>query len=115
MNKLLKQKLHVKIGDRVQIQAGNHKGLIGTIISVNTSKLTATVDSVPSRKKLVTNSSNNNKEIEIQNNIHISNLMLWDNKINKASRIGYKIIDNKKIRYFKKSGNILENLKESKN
>jgi hypothetical protein len=33
--------------------------------------------------------------------------MLWDEKNNKAGRIGYKLIENIKRRYFKKSGNIL--------
>jgi ribosomal protein L24 len=33
--------------------------------------------------------------------------MLWDKEANKASKIGYKIIDNAKIRYFKKSGNVV--------
>jgi ribosomal protein L24 len=35
----------------------------------------------------------------------MSNFLLWDEKNNKASRIGYKLIENIKQRYFKKSGN----------
>ena len=38
--------------------------------------------------------------------IHLSNLMLWDAQKNVASKIGHKIINEKKYRYFKKSGNI---------
>jgi len=33
--------------------------------------------------------------------------MLWDTDANNASRIGYKILENKKQRYFKKSGNLV--------
>jgi ribosomal protein L24 len=33
--------------------------------------------------------------------------MLWDKENNKSGRIGYKIVDGKKVRYFKKSGNII--------
>jgi large subunit ribosomal protein L24 len=47
------------------------------------------------------------KRVELQVPIHISNVMLWDNESNKSSRIGYKLIDTKKQRYFKKSGNIV--------
>ena len=34
--------------------------------------------------------------------------MLWDEQNNEASRIGYKLTENIKNRYFKKSGNILK-------
>ena len=45
--------------------------------------------------------------MEVPIGIHISNLMLWDNEQNLSSRIGYKIVDDKKQRYFKKSGNLV--------
>eukprot|EP01041_Mallomonas_annulata_P000056 gene56-60_t len=47
------------------------------------------------------------KKVELQIPIHISNVMLWDKEENIAGRIGYKMIDNQKRRYFKKSGNLL--------
>jgi len=40
--------------------------------------------------------------------IHISNVMLWDKQSNSTSRVGFKVVDNLKKRYFKKSGNLLE-------
>jgi hypothetical protein len=33
--------------------------------------------------------------------------MLWDKIAQVTSRIGHKMVDNKKVRYFKKSGNII--------
>jgi ribosomal protein L24 len=45
--------------------------------------------------------------MELQIPIHISNVMLWDKEANLSSKIGYKLINNEKKRYFKKSGNIL--------
>jgi large subunit ribosomal protein L24 len=45
---------------------------------------------------------------EIQIPIHSSNVMLWDKEKNMASKIGYKIVNDKKVRYFKKSGNIVQ-------
>jgi ribosomal protein L24 len=33
---------------------------------------------------------------------------LWDKEANVASKIGYKIVNEKKVRYFKKSGNIVQ-------
>ena len=33
--------------------------------------------------------------------------MLWDKEANISSKIGYKLLDGKKQRYFKKSGNFV--------
>jgi ribosomal protein L24 len=33
--------------------------------------------------------------------------MLWDTEKNESSRIGYKIVNGKKQRYFKKSNNLV--------
>lgn len=92
------KKCHVKLGDRVKIIAGDNKGTIGNISFLNREKKIALVDS------LETNTENSKKKVR---SIHISNLMLWDNVSNIASRVGIKIVENKKKRYFKKSGNIL--------
>lgn len=106
MNK--KHKFHVKIGDKIKIISGNQKGLVGTIKSLITKKSVAIIDGILPRIKFKKENSNSEaKKIEIQVPIHTSNLMLWDDKNNKASRIGYKLIENIKKRYFKKSGNIL--------
>jgi len=39
--------------------------------------------------------------------IHLSNVMLWDKETNVASKIGYKLFDGQKKRYFKKSGKVV--------
>lgn len=106
MNK--KHKFHVKIGDKIKIISGNQKGLVGTIKLLITKKSVAIIDGILPRIKYKKDNSNSEaKKVEIQLPIHTSNLMLWDDKNNKASRIGYKLIENIKKRYFKKSGNIL--------
>jgi len=108
---------HVKIGDKVKILTGNQKGLIGTILSLDKKHQTAVIDSVKDRQRYLSKKERekeeqlNTEEISIfkklKINIHISNLMLWDKKANLASRIGYKFIEKKKVRYFKKSGNLV--------
>ncbi len=106
MNK--QHKFHVKIGDKIKIIAGNQKGSVGTIKSLITKKSVAIIDGIlPRIKYQKQNSNSETKKIEIPLFIHISNLMLWDEKNNKAGRIGYNLIENIKKRYFKKSGNIL--------
>lgn len=107
------KKNHVKIGDKVQVLSGNQKGVIGTIQSLLPKQSIVYIDGILPRLKRVkakqkeetTNSEAN--QIELQIPIHISNVMLWDNQSNQASRIGYKMVDEKKRRYFKKSGNFV--------
>lgn len=102
---------HVKVGDTVKIIAGAQKGTIGIISFINQKKAIATISTVEKRikflKKQNSNSENAPKSIEIPKYIHVSNLMLWDNASNNCSRIGYKIVNDQKKRYFKKSGYIL--------
>jgi large subunit ribosomal protein L24 len=101
-------KFHVKVGDKIKIIAGNEKGLVGVIKALITKNSTAIIDGILPRVKYKKQNSNSQaQKIEIELPVHISNLMLWDEKNNKAGRIGYKLIENIKRRYFKKSGNIL--------
>lgn len=99
-----KQNTHLKVGDRVQVIAGNQKGLLGNIVTLNFKKATAILDSIKPRKK---RNKKTQEEIDLQIPIHVSNIMLWDTTVNKASRVGYKFQNDEKKRYFKKSGNTL--------
>ena len=100
--------MHIKIGDKIKVIAGNQKGLVGNISSIDKTNLLINVDSISPRIKQVKNKEGGEpKKMEIQIGIHLSNIMLWDTLANKANRIGYKIINGEKKRYFKKSGNII--------
>ncbi len=101
-----KQKLSIKKGDVVKVIAGDQKGLMGNILSINYKKLTAILSTTKLRKKF-SKKTQESKEKQIPIAIHISNLMMWDQEKELVSRIGFKLINGKKERYFKKSGNIL--------
>jgi large subunit ribosomal protein L24 len=101
-------KSHIKIGDKVQVIAGNQKGFIGVVNSILKKKSIVFIDGILPRIKYIKNpQGGEQKRVELQVPIHISNIMLWDNELNKPSRIGHKLVDTKKQRYFKKSGNIV--------
>jgi large subunit ribosomal protein L24 len=103
-----KTKNHVKIGDKVQIISGNQKGKVGTINAIFKKNSLVYIENVPPRlKKLKQSKEVDKKEIRLEIPIHISNVMIWDTEANQPSRIGYKTIENKKVRYFKKSGNFM--------
>ena len=103
------QKNHVKKGDQVKVISGEQKGFLGIIRSVVKKKFSVILEGITPRIKYIKSSTQNqeSKKIEIPILIHVSNVMLWDKQNNVASRIGYKIVDNKKLRYFKKSGNLI--------
>ena len=99
---------HLKIGDKVKVLTGNNKGFIGKVGSVNSKDSTITIEGIIPRIKYIKDrQSGDSKKLELQLAIHWSNVMLWDNASNKASRIGYKVVEGKKVRYFKKSGNLV--------
>jgi large subunit ribosomal protein L24 len=101
-------KTHVKVGDKVKVTTGSQKGFIGTINSIISNKSLVIIEGILPRIKYTKNRQGGDPvKKEIPMSIHISNVMLWDKEANIASKIGYKIVDNKKVRYFKKSGNLL--------
>ena len=104
----MKNKLHIKVGDKVKIISGDQKGYIGVIKTILSKKSVVFIEGILPRIKYTKNKQGGDpQKIEIQTSIHISNIMLWDNQSNSASRVGYKLIENAKKRYFKKSGNLV--------
>ena len=105
----IKLNSHVKIGDKVKVISGKQKGFIGVITSLVSKKSVVFLDGVTPRIKFKkTPQGGEAQKIEIQIPIHLSNVMLWDKDANTASKIGYKIVNDQKVRYFKKSGNLVQ-------
>ena len=99
---------HLKIGDKIQVITGSQKGLIGNISFLNKKKQAVGIESLLPRITYRKNpQGGDSKKVEVAQLIHISNVMLWDKEANLSSKIGYKIFDGKKQRYFKKSGNLV--------
>ena len=100
------KKLHIKKGDNVFVNAGNDKGKTGKVLSVDPAKDRAVVEGINIVSK---HTKPNSKQpqggiIKQEASIHISNLNLVDPKSGKATRVGYRMDGDKKVRYAKKSG-----------
>jgi len=104
------KKLHVKKGDVVYVNAGNDKGKAGKVLEVLKDKDRVVVEGVNMVSK---HTKPNAKQpqggiIKSEAPIHISNVQLMDPKSTVAApvptRVGYKMVDGKKVRYAKKSG-----------
>ena len=99
-------KFHVKKGDMVFVNAGNEKGKTGKILRVDRKNMRAIVEGLNMVSKNTKPNANNPQGgiIKKEAPIHVSNLSLIDPKSNTATRVGYKVVDGKKVRYAKKSG-----------
>ena len=99
-------KLHVKKGDMVMVIAGDDKGKIAKILKVYPEKNRAIVEGVNVNKKHTKPNAKHPQGgiIEQEASIHISNLMLVEDKT--PTRIGRRINEKtgKLVRYSKKSG-----------
>ena len=100
-------KLHVKKDDNVIVISGKDKGKKGRVIAAYPRENRVLVEGVNLVKKHTRPNANNPQGgiIEQEAPIHASNVMHVDPKSGKATRIGYKVLDNgKKVRIAKKSG-----------
>ena len=102
-------KLKIKSGDNVIVTAGDHKGSKGKILRVLIEKNKAIVEGVNLVKKHEKPSAANPQGgiTEKEAPIHISNLSLIDPQSGTSTRIGYKMEDGKKVRFAKKSNQVL--------
>ena len=105
------KKLHIKKGDMVYVIAGKNKmtkenAAPHKVLSVIPSEDRVIVEGV----NIISKSTKPNAKypqggiIKQEAPIHISNVQLVDPATNKPTRVGYKMVDGKKIRYAKKSG-----------
>ena len=101
-------KLKIKSGDKVTVIAGDHKGTKGKVMSVDREKNKAIVEGVNMVKKHTKPSAQSPQGgiVEKEAPIHISNLSLLTAK-GETTRVGYKVEDGKKVRFSKKSNEVI--------
>ena len=104
----MRRKLKIKTGDIVKVIAGNQKGTQGKVLRVFANKNRAIVEGVNVVKKHNKPNANNPKGgiIEKELSIHISNISLITSD-GQPTRVGFKIENDKKVRYSKKSNEVL--------
>ncbi len=102
-------KLKVKSGDLVRVIAGDHKGEEGKILTIQREKNKAIVEGVNMVSKHTKPSAANPQGgiVKKEAAIHISNLSLIDPKSKETTKVGYKQEGDKKVRFSKKSNQVL--------
>ena len=101
-------KLKIKTGDTVRVIAGDHKGSEGKVLTVLIEKNKAIVEGVNMIKKHMKPNAQSPQGgiVEKEAAIQISNLSLLNAK-GETTRVGYKMEDGKKVRYAKKSNEVI--------
>jgi large subunit ribosomal protein L24 len=102
-------KLKIKKGDNVVVIAGRDRGKSGEVIRV-----------IPEEGRLVVQGINMVKRhtaprpgqpggiVEKEASIHVSNVAHVDPKDRKPTRVGYKIVDGRKLRVARRSGEMID-------
>lgn len=102
--------MKIKKGDKVKVITGKDRGKVATVLKVLPSENKIVVEGVNVVKKHVKPGtvSKEGGIVSVEKPIDISNVMFYDEKSKKTVRIGYKIIDGKKYRVNKKTGDVLD-------
>ena len=98
--------MKLRKGDNVIVLSGNDKGKTGEVLEIIKTKKEIIVKGIKIRKKHVKprKAGEEGGIIPSEFPIHSSKVALLCPKCGKATKIGYKIEDNKKVRICKKCG-----------
>lgn len=104
-------KLKVRKGDRVKIITGKNKGKVGDILKVLPAENKVIIAGVNLAKKhMKPTKESEGGIVQKELPIAVSNISHVDPKTGEATKIGYKFLeDGKKVRFAKKSGEIITN------
>ncbi len=98
--------MRIKKGDKVKVITGAYKGTIGEVTKAFPKEDKVIVEGVNMVKKHLrpTQQNPDGGIVEKEAKIHVSNVMLYDEKAKQASRVKFEMKDGKKVRVYKKSG-----------
>lgn len=98
--------MRIKKGDKVKVITGAYKGTIGEVTKAFPKEDKVIVEGVNMVKKHLrpTQQNPDGGIVEKEAKIHVSNVMLYDEKAKQTSRVKYEMKDGKKVRVYKKSG-----------
>lgn len=100
--------MRIKSGDKVRVITGKDKGKEGIVLRTLPKEDRVVVEGVNIHKRhqKPTQMSTGGIE-EFEAPIHVSNVMLIDPSTGEPTRVGYRFEDGKKVRYSKKSNEVI--------
>ncbi len=106
-----RHRVHVKVGDTVQVISGRDKAKVGEVQKVLTKTSQVIVEGVNIKTKHIKpqRESESGQVTTMEFPIHSSNVMLYSKKQNVASRACYTFDESgRKVRKLKKTGEIID-------
>lgn len=102
----MKNKMRIKKNDTVVVISGEYKGVKGKVLKAFPKQQKVIVEKVNFIKRHTRPSQQNPKGgiIEKEEPIHVSNVMLYNEKIDDVTKAVYKKVGDKRIRVCKKTG-----------
>lgn len=112
--------MYIKAGDTVAVIAGRDQFAIdkkgkktrktGRVLKVfpQTERVIVEGINIAKKHQRPTNANDKGGIIDKEAPIHVSNVALIDPKTGVPTRVGYKVVDGKKVRFAKKSGEVLD-------
>ncbi len=103
------KKLKIRKGDQVVVITGPDKGRKGEVLRVIPREDRAVVQGINMVKRHQRQTPRTEGGIvEIEAPIHISNLAHLDPKDGAATRVGFKFIEGRKVRFARRSGEVID-------
>lgn len=100
--------MKIHTNDEVIVISGKDKGKKGKVIRSFPKENRVVVEGVNIvTRHIKKQGATPGQKVELTKSIHVSNVMLIDPKTNEPTRVGYRMENNKKVRFAKKSGTTL--------
>lgn len=98
--------LKIKKNDEVVIIAGRDKGQRGEVLDVRKDGrlVVSGINLVKKHRKANPNSGEQGGIVDQEAPIQSSNVAIWNDEVEKPDRVGFRIEEGKKIRFFKSNG-----------
>jgi len=101
--------MHIKKGDPVVLITGKEKGKTGKVLKVYPGNDRVLVEGRNIQTKHQKQTRKERSDIKhVEGPIHISNVMYYDAKAKSGTRVGRRVVEGEKVRYSKKSDEILD-------
>jgi large subunit ribosomal protein L24 len=102
--------LKIRKGDQVAVLTGKDKGKTGQVLRVLPKDNRVIVQGVNMVKRHTRPTQTDEGGIkEKEASLHISNVSHIDPSDSKPTRVGYKIVDDRKVRFARRSGDVIDN------
>jgi large subunit ribosomal protein L24 len=102
--------MFVKKGDKVKVITGKDKNKEGVVLTANpkTNKVVVEGVNIVKKHQKPSQTAPQGGIVEVEAPIHASNVQVIDPSTGEATKVGYKFVDDKKVRFAKKSGEVLD-------